>query len=125
MILRSDLPRRILPPLRGHNDGVMSVVFSPDGKKVISGSLDGTIRIWDVPTRTDAIRTLRGHEDPVLSLAFSPDGTRLVSGSNDKTRTLRVWDTVSGAEILQMRGHGFGVLSARYSPDGLRIVSGS
>ena len=69
-----------LGTLRGHEDNVSSVTFSPDGTRLASGSSDATIRLWDVETREE-LATLRGHEDYVTSVAFSPDGARLASGS--------------------------------------------
>ena len=77
-------------PLRGHEDAVCSVAFSPDGQRIVSGSADKTLRVWDAATGQPVGEPLRGHEDGVWSVAFSPDGQRIVSGSADKT--LRLWD---------------------------------
>ncbi len=74
--------------LVGHTDRVNSVVFSPDGQILASGSADNTIRLWDVETGNE-LRTLTGHTDWVNSVAFSPDGTLLASGSADNT--IRLW----------------------------------
>ncbi|MGF2038742.1 MAG: ribosome assembly protein 4 [Nostoc sp. CmiVER01] len=75
--------------LEGHSSRVFSVGFSPDGKTLASGSLDNTIKLWDVSTGK-AIKTLTGHSSPVYSVGFSPDGKTLASGSGDKTVIL--WD---------------------------------
>jgi len=101
--------------------GVCSVAFSPDGKRIVSGSGDGTLRIWGARTGAETL-TLRGHEDGINSVAYSPDAKRIVSGSSD--RTLKVWDAATGAETLTLRGHSGGVNSVAFSPDGKRIVSG-
>lgn len=66
---------------------------------------------------------LIGHTDRVRSVAYSPDGRRLVTASYD--RTARVWDALTGRQILVLRGHGASVLSAAFSPDGGRIATGS
>ena len=60
-----------------------SVAFSPDGKRIVSGSGDRTVKVWDATTGQETL-TLKGHTRTVRSVAFSPDGKRIVSGSEDK-----------------------------------------
>jgi WD40 repeat protein len=108
--------------IEGHSEWVNSVAFSNDGTRVVSGSLDSTVRVWDSSSGTEVLR-LDGHNSYVNSVAFSSDGSRIVSGSRDKT--VRVWDSPSGAEVMKLIGHSAGVLSVAFSKDGTRIVSGS
>ncbi|KAI0042230.1 WD40 repeat-like protein [Auriscalpium vulgare] len=109
---------------RGHNDKVYSAVFSPDGKRVVSGSGDKTIRTWDAQTGETVGLPFTGHTGFVITVAFSPDGTRIVSGSGD--RTLRNWDAHTGEAVAgPFTGHSYGIMSAVFSPDGTHIVSGS
>ncbi|RME76826.1 MAG: hypothetical protein D6776_00595, partial [Planctomycetota bacterium] len=68
----------------GHELGVNSVAFSPDGKLALSGSKDNTLALWDIATGR-RIRTFEGHELGVNSVAFSPDGKLALSGSWDTT----------------------------------------
>ena len=68
----------------------MSVAFSPDGKRVVSGSFDKKIRIWDAETGKPVGEPFQGHTDEIRSVAFSPDGRRVASGSDDNT--IRMWD---------------------------------
>ena len=82
--------------LRGHENGVYSVAFSPDGQTLASGSADKTVRLWDLRQPTAAPTVLRGHENAVYSVAFSPDGQTLASGSGDQT--IFVW--IARTEIL-------------------------
>jgi WD40 repeat protein len=72
----------------GHNDAVNAVTISPDGKFLISGSADRTIKIWHL-VRGELRQTLQGHSDGVTSVALSLDGRTLVSGSSDKT--IKIW----------------------------------
>ena len=110
--------------LRGHTDDVYSAAFSPDGKRIVSASRDGTIRIWDALTGKQTGDPLEGHTDYVYSAAFSPDGKRIVSTSRDKT--IRIWDAQTGKQIGEpLEGHTGVVRSASFSPDGKRIVSAS
>ena len=71
-----------------------SVAFSPDGHRIVSGSDDKTVRVWDAATGQPVGPPLTGHTDPVMGVAFSPDGQRIASGSDDNT--LRVWDAPPG-----------------------------
>ena len=74
--------------LEGHSGYVRSVAFSPDSKRVASGSYDRTIKIWD-PTTGTCTQTLKGHSGSVRSVAFSPDSKRVASGSYDET--IKIW----------------------------------
>ncbi|CCA77208.1 hypothetical protein PIIN_11190 [Serendipita indica DSM 11827] len=69
----------------------MSVAFSPDGQRIVSGSLDRTVRLGDVETGAQVGSLLEGHTTPVYSAAFSPDGQHIASGSED--RTVRITNT--------------------------------
>ncbi|KAJ6456305.1 hypothetical protein DFH09DRAFT_1505558 [Mycena vulgaris] len=103
---------------------VLSVVYSPDGTRIASGSNDNTIRVWDAVTGQLVGEPLVGHSDSVLSVAFSPDGTRIASGSDDKT--VRVWGAATGQPVGEpLTGHSGSVWSVVFSPDGRHIASGS
>ena len=73
----------------GHSGWVNSVVISPDGKTIVSGSDDKTVRLWDIETGKE-IRRLQGHTDDVNSVAISADGQTIVSGSSDGE--IKIWD---------------------------------
>ena len=84
------VPSPVGEPLRGHDGPVRSVAFSPNGMRIVSGSKDRTIRVWDAETGSPVGEPLRGHDHCVRSVGFSYDGTRIVSGSQDVT--IRIWD---------------------------------
>ncbi|KAJ6487444.1 WD40-repeat-containing domain protein [Mycena vitilis] len=110
--------------LERHTYWVMSVAFSSDGKHIVSGSDDGTIRIWDAESGEQLGDPRQGHTNGVQSVAFSPDGKHIVSGSDDKS--LRIWDAESGEQLGgPLEAHTREVTSVAFSPDGKHIVSGS
>jgi len=110
--------------LDGHSAPVNSVAFSPDGSRIVSGSGDKTIRLWDAETGDPIGKPLEGHFRYVTSVGFSPDGSRIVSGSDDNT--IRLWDAETGDSIGKpLEGHSHYVRSVGFSSDGSRIVSGS
>ncbi|CAA7270819.1 unnamed protein product [Cyclocybe aegerita] len=125
-----------------HRKTVSFVAFSPDGKRMASGSWDHTICIWDAESwtilqgplegHTDfnaetgkvVAGPLKGHADVVLSVAFSPDGSYVVSGSADET--VRIWGAETGMPVGDpLGGHTNWVISVAFLPDSKRIVSGS
>ncbi|KIM86900.1 hypothetical protein PILCRDRAFT_815342 [Piloderma croceum F 1598] len=114
----------IVAVMEGHTGWVSSVAFSQDGKHIVSGSHDQTIRVWDSETGDVVLGPLEGHTHGVKSVAFSQDGKRIVSGSNDQT--IHVWDSETGDVVIgPLEGHTSSVESVAFSQDGKRIVSGS
>ena len=107
---------------RGHKSSVYAVCFSPDSKRVVTGSDDNTAKIWDMATGQEFL-TLKGHTETVKSVTFSPDGKRVVTGGDDETA--KVWDALTGKEIYTLRGHTNTVKSVAFSPNGKYIVTGS
>jgi len=110
---------------------VNSVAFSPDGKLALSGGTDGTVRLWDIMSRTE-LKRLKGHTGfaGALYVAFSHDGKYILSGGDDGL--LKLWDASSGEEIRAYRGYSgsssgstlvAGVSMAHLLPDGKHIVS--
>ena len=92
------------------------------GTRIVSGSSDKTVRVWDADRGVQIGSPLHGHTNQVRSVAFSPDGTRIVSGSDDET--VGVWDADRCVQIgSPLHGHTDWVRSVAFSPDGTRIVS--
>jgi len=110
--------------LQAHTISVNSVAFSPDGRHIVSGSWDHTIRVWDVQTGGQVGNTLQGHTASVWSVAFSPDGRHIVSGSKDVT--IQVWNIQTASQVGNpLQGHTSSVWSVAFSPDGRHIMLGS
>jgi WD40 repeat protein len=111
---------------------VQHCAFSPDGRWIVSGSDDGTLKVWDADTGT-VLRTLTGHTDlsnhpvQVNCCAFRPDGRQIVSGNGYFDGTLMVWDADSGAVVRHLstasRLMHNAVFDCAFSPDGRTIVS--
>jgi WD40 repeat protein len=110
----------LLLTLKGHTEDVTSAAFSPDGKRIVTGSLDKTARVWDAATGKPLL-PLQGHTEAVVSVAFYPDGERIVTGSRD--HTAKVWDASTGSPLLTLQGHRYPVTSVALSPDGKRILT--
>src|SRR6266849_888810 len=113
---------------RGHSDVVYAVAWSPDGKRIASGSKDQTVRVWDAADGGHVF-TYRGHSDWVETVAWSPDGKRIASGSGSlmlkKDYTVQVWDAASGRTLYTYPGHSNAVYAVAWSPNGRRIASAS
>ncbi|KAG2338950.1 WD40 repeat-like protein [Suillus weaverae] len=108
---------------RDGESAVMSnIALSPDGKKVVSGSQDGAVRLWDIDT-CKVIAKWTGHTKEVVSICWSRDGRRVLSGSFDGTA--RRWDVESGETILEPITTGYEhVWAVVYSPDMTLIATG-
>ena len=75
--------------------------FDPEGSRLISGSFDETVLVWDCASDGDVLLSLRGHETPVVEVAFGEGGERIVSGSTDGD--VLVWETARASERFLAR----------------------
>eukprot|EP00730_Choanoeca_flexa_P017115 TRINITY_DN8199_c0_g1_i1.p1 TRINITY_DN8199_c0_g1~~TRINITY_DN8199_c0_g1_i1.p1 ORF type:complete len:783 (+),score=105.33 TRINITY_DN8199_c0_g1_i1:72-2420(+) len=114
----------LIRTLRGHAGEVYSIAFSPDGGKLVSGSADCNVIIWDV-NRATILKKLLGHTQPVLSVAFSTAGRRLVA-SGGEDGVLKIWNGNTGAVFRNYGGHGDAITAIKFCPlDHNVVVSAS
>jgi len=107
---------------------VITVAWSPDGKRIASGSWDTTVQVWNAADGSH-VYTYKGHSDTVNAVAWSPNGEYIASGSGDKT--VQVWNAADGSHIYTYKGHTYeeinplstGVNIVAWSPDGSRLAS--
>jgi WD40 repeat protein len=118
--------------LIGHGAGVNSVAFASDGRRIVSGSKDCSIRLWDAETgdnlaiyEDDGYGMVIGADlvPGVNAVSFSPDGRRILSGSSD--HTVKIWDANPKVELARREGHALPIQVVAFAPDGRRIATGS
>lgn len=138
------LAARVVMP---HSDGVVSAVFSPDGRRILSSSHDGTAKLWDARSGR-ALVTFAGHDGSLGPAQFSADGRRVLTFGGDTQhrypkltpdgqrslastslrygdQTARLWDAATGRPLLLITNAADQLSDAALSPDGTRIVTSS
>jgi WD40 repeat protein len=111
------------PILSGHENEVSTVAFNPDSKTFVSGSFDGTVRLWDVESKTFKSISVCPPNRGVLSVAYSPNGQKLAVGCGDnKVRILELYEPDAKQSVLT--GHKDEVWAVAFSPDGKKLASG-
>ena len=106
--------------LRGHTGRLISIAFSPDGKRLVTSSYDRTMRLWD-SNSGELITVLRGHHDAAFFPGYCFDGSRLISSSLDGT--VRTWDIRLVERNVGLREHKSFVYDVAFRPDGAQIAS--
>jgi WD40 repeat protein len=118
IVLPAQAPELVIPT--GHTNAVTAVACSPTRDEIVTGSRDGTAKLWNADGRE--LRTLAGHRDRVIDVAFSPDGDFILTGSRDSTALL--WDRHTGRVVRPLRSPGGGFYAVAFSPDGQYIATG-
>ncbi len=108
--------------LKGHSDAVVSLVFSSDGHRLLTGSWDGTARIWDVASGVEVRRFETEDGFNLATVALAPDEQTVILA--DEGDTVRLWSAVSGELIREFEGIEFELASVAYSPDGRAMLTG-
>ena len=110
---------KFLKMLEDHSEFITSLVITPDGQKLISGSFDETIKIWDLETGY-LLNTLKFHTGGVKCVAITPDGQTLVSAGWDNT--IKIWDLKTN-ELLHSLPFSNNVVLVAITPDGQKFIS--
>src|SRR5262249_52746665 len=118
--------------LLSHENAVLAVAFSPDGRRILTGSADQTAQLWDATTRqpSGSLQPLGkrlAHDGPVVAVAFSPDGRRFLTCSQRSATQgiVQLWNADTGQALGQPLAHSRPVLAGCFSPDGRAVLTGS
>jgi WD40 repeat protein/serine/threonine protein kinase len=114
------LTRGGLFSLLGHSAIVSDVAYSPDGTLIVTGSHNGSAKVWDARTG-ERLRDLKGHSRGMMSVAFSPDGKHILTRGTDEAS--RISDAATGEPLLELQGHKGFESPGVFSPDGSRIAA--
>ncbi|HSL29219.1 MAG TPA: WD40 repeat domain-containing protein, partial [Anaerolineales bacterium] len=109
--------------LIGHTDWIAGLAFSPDGKRLASTSLDGTVRIWSLSPGEETVTVSGPGAVYGTRVVYSPNGKEFVSNGGDGTAT--IWNAITGEPRLRLTGHDEEVMNIAFSPDGKRFATGS
>ncbi|MFM6108296.1 MAG: WD40 repeat domain-containing protein, partial [Sphaerospermopsis kisseleviana] len=112
----------LLRTLSGHSSSVNAVAVTADNQRVISGSDDNTVKVWNLQTGEEQF-TLEGHSSWVNAVAVTADNQRVISGSWDNT--VKVWNLQTGEEQFTLEGHSGWVNAVAVTADNQRVISGS
>ncbi|GMW01833.1 MAG: hypothetical protein AMXMBFR84_29700 [Candidatus Hydrogenedentota bacterium] len=112
--------RGIARTIKGHNDDITSVVCLADGKHILTGSDDNTLKLWDLDTG-GCVGTFEGHSNNVTSVAVSADGSYALSGGRD--RTVRLWDTAQRKLLFTVGSHNDAVWSVALDADARKALT--
>lgn len=108
--------------LTGHTQRVTSVAFTRDSQAVVTGSVDGTVRLWTVADGA-LQRTFTSDSTPILAVAASPDGSLLAGGT--ESGRVPLWQASDGTLVRTLTGASFGITSVAFSADGLTLLAAS
>jgi WD40 repeat protein len=111
---------RVTGRLSGHTTHVITVAFSPDGRRLATASHDRTAKVWDAATGRE-VWSLPAQADRLNAVAFSPDGASLVTAGRDGTVSL--WDAATGRPLSRLGTHRGSVVALTFSPDGRRLAT--
>lgn len=110
----------LMQSIQAHKMAINSVDISVNGKYIVTGAKDKTIKVWETQTG-NLLRTLEDHNNSINALAISPDGQYIASGSQDTN--INIWELLTGNLVEELRGHKKSVEVVFFSPDGKCLLS--
>ncbi|MFH1001020.1 MAG: caspase family protein, partial [Bacteroidota bacterium] len=114
---------KVVKTLQGHTKGISSFHVNPEGTKLLSGSGDKSVRLWDVESGK-VLQTFGGLENPkIFTLTMSPDGKKIAFGGSDST--IKLWNLASGQAVKLLKGHKDWIRKVKFSSDGKKLFSAS
>lgn len=120
-LVDTDTGKRIGKPLKGHRWDIQELAFSGDGKVLVSGSRDSTVRVWDVATGKEAYPP-KWHVDAIESIALSPDG-KYVGAASAEVNEIFIWPIESRRRLQKLKTKEQ-MIGIAFSPDGKWLASG-
>jgi WD40 repeat protein len=117
-----DFNNKTLAVYKGNSTHIWSIGYAPERNKLVAGSYDYTIKVWDVATEESELQ-LEGHKKSTLPVAFSPDEKYIVSGSLD--RTVKVWNAKTGELMKTLERHTDNIYDIAFHPTGKYFASAS
>mgnify|MGYP001247401551 CR=1 FL=1 len=120
LVLDASTGQRLFPVIK-HSGRVIDMIWLPDGNRLASCSMDGTVQIWDASIG-HCLFSQAGYSDSMSTVAWSPDGRKLVSNSRG---VAQIFDVITGYCLVSLKGYSDGVSTVAWSPDGGRLVSSS
>ena len=115
--------KKVTHTLLGHEGSIRSLAFSPDGLRLVSGSVDGSVRIWDLgDSKFPELVRFDGHAGEVTAVAFNSNATQVISGAANKT--LKLWNSVDAVEVKDFAGHAGAIVGVAFG-SGNQPVSAS
>jgi WD40 repeat protein len=112
--IREATTGKVVRVLRGHEQTVVGMAFSRDGRRIVTWSEDRTARLWDTATGA-SLQVIRGHDGGVTDAGLNGDGSRVITVA---ANTVRIWNAATAAMIHQLHDAGSEVLHAALSPQG-------
>lgn len=122
ILVRDLATGQLLHTLLGHQNAIASLAFSTDSRRLVSGSADKTVRVWNLAdAKFPEAATFAGHEAAVTGAAFNSNATQVVSGAANNT--VKLWDVATGEELKDFAGHTAAVVGVAMTPNNQLVIS--